>query len=163
MRRRRKAGPVQVMDDGTFSLNLEDHEREILGSFVDQLRQLLTETDQSARTSRLFPAAYSADEEANAEWQRLMRDELVQSRVAAIDRVDALLDDQATFGEEDMTGLMTTVNSLRLVLGTILDIREDGQDENDDLDDDDPRAAQWHLYQWLGWLLEWIVDAQSPR
>jgi hypothetical protein len=55
---------------------------------------------------------------------------------------------------------MLTVNSLRLVLGTLLDVTED--DAEPELDEDDPVSAQWNLYGWLGWLLEWIVEAQTP-
>ena len=61
-----------------------------------------------------------------------------------------------------LASLMMTVNGLRLVMGTLLDVTDDGSEPEFD-DEDDPLAAQWQLYGWLGWFLEWIVDAQSPE
>jgi hypothetical protein len=89
-----------------------------------------------------------------------MRDELVTARLATIDQVTELLSAHGPLGEGDITRLMLTVNSLRLVLGTLLDVTED--DAEPELDEDDPVSAQWNLYGWLGWLLEWIVEAQAP-
>lgn len=159
--RRRRHEPVRRNDDGSYVLELDGNEREILSSFVMQLRDLVQGDDPDARTRRLFPTAYSADEAADEEWQRLMRDELMQSRIAAIDRVSRLLQADCVFTDDEMAGLMITVNALRLVLGTVLDITDDGPDAEPDPDDDDQVSAQWHLYQWLGWLLEWIVEARQ--
>ena len=54
-----------------------------------------------------------------------MRDELVTARLATIDQVDGMLAADGTLTEADITRLMLTVNSLRLVLGTLLDVTED--------------------------------------
>lgn len=159
MRRRRQSGPVLCNADGTFTLQLEDHEREALRSFASQLRELVSGDTHDPRVARLFPVAYNDDAEADAEYQRFMRDELVTARLATIDQVDGMLAEDGTLTEADITRLMLTVNSLRLVLGTLLDVTED--DTEPEWDEDDPVAAQWHLYGWLGWLLEWIVEAQS--
>jgi hypothetical protein len=159
VRRRRRAGPVERNDDGTFSLFLEEHERDALRSFAAQLRELVAGDTRDARVTRLFPVAYNDDAEADAEYQRFMRDELVTARLATIDQVDEMLSADGPLTGADITRLMLTVNSLRLVLGTLLDVTED--DTEPEWDDDDPVAAQWQLYAWLGWLLEWIVEAQS--
>ena len=45
------------------------------------------------------------------------------------------------------------------MLGTVLDVSED--DEPEEIDDDDPLAAERHLYGFLSWLLEWTVRALS--
>ena len=160
MRRGRDAGPVGRNDDGTFELLLEDHEREALLSFVSQLRELVAGDTRDPRVARLFPVAYNNDAEADEEYQRFMRDELVTARLATIDQVTELLSARGPLGEGDITRLMLPVNSLRLVLGTLLDVTED--DAEPELDEDDPVSAQWNLYGWLGWLLEWIVEAQAP-
>ena len=86
MRRRRQSGPIKSNDDGTYTLNLGEYEKEVLTSFTDQLKQLITGDADDPRVRRLFPVAYAQDEEANTEYQRFMREELVASRVAAIDR-----------------------------------------------------------------------------
>ena len=166
MRRRRRSGPLVQNRDGTWSLVLDENEREVLAVSVMQLRGLLQSDADTDRTRRLFPVAYSADDEADAEWQRLMRDELVQSRVAALDRVDSMLTEDRAFTDVELTSLMITVNALRLVLGTLLDVTDDQEDGGDDPDEhsaDETVTAQWHLYMWLGWLLEWIVEAQDPE
>jgi len=159
MRRRRQSGPVLRNADGTFTLQLEDHEREALRSFASQLRELVSGDTHDPRVTRLFPVAYNDDAEADAEYQRFMRDELVTARLATIDQVDGMLAADGALTGADITRLMLTVNSLRLVLGTLLDVTED--DTEPEWDEDDPVAAQWQLYGWLGWLLEWIVEAQS--
>ena len=160
MRRRRQSGPVERNDDGTFTLNLGEYEQEVLLSFTDQLKQLVSGDADDPRVRRLFPVAYALDEEAATEYQRFMREELVASRVAAIDRVTGFLSrtDPITAGE--LSSLMMTINGLRLVMGTLLEVSDDGAEPEFD-DEDDPLAAQWQLYGWLGWFLEWIVDAQA--
>ena len=168
MRRRRRSGPLVQNRDGTWSLVLDENEREVLAVSVTQLRGLLQSGADADRTRRLFPVAYSADDAADAEWQRLMRDELVQSRVAALDRVDTMLTGDRAFTDAELTSLMITVNALRLVLGTLLDVTDDPEDGRHDPDEgpdpaDEAATAQWHLYMWLGWLLEWIVEAQDPE
>ena len=48
------------------------------------------------------------------------------------------------------------------LLGTLLGIEDDeteGPNDGDDLDDH--LAAQWALYEFSGWLLEWTVMALS--
>ena len=110
--------------------------------------------------SRLFPVAYAQDEEADNEYQRFMREELVASRVSAIDRVTETLSSQNPISGAELSGLMMTINSLRLVMGTLLGVSDDSEEPEFD-DEDDPLAAQWQLYGWLGWFLEWIVDAQT--
>jgi hypothetical protein len=54
---------------------------------------------------------------------------------------------------------MMVLNSLRLVLGTLLGVSED--EDTDDIEDDDPTFGQAQLYGYLGWLLEWTVDTLS--
>ena len=160
MRRRRQSGPIESNDDGTFTLNLGEYEKEVLTSFTDQLKQLITGDADDQRVRRLFPVAYAQDEEANDEYQRFMREELVASRIAAIDQVTGFLSRQDPITAAELSGLMMTINGLRLVMGTLLDVTDDGAEPEFD-DEDDPLAAQWQLYGWLGWFLEWIVDAQA--
>ncbi len=53
---------------------------------------------------------------------------------------------------------MQAINSLRLVLGTLLEITDDDQELS--FDPDDPEARTQALYGYLGGLLDEIVDAQ---
>lgn len=157
MRRKRSAGPVEPTGNGTFAIRLSHDERETLTGFLDQLREVLNAPADDPRVKRLFPTAYHQDPEHDAEYQGYMRDELVQSRMSAIDRACEALRSDEDLTESQLYAFMTVVNGLRLVLGTLLDITED--DDLEDLDEDDPAFGQAQLYGYLGWLLEWIVWA----
>lgn len=139
--------------DGSFAVRLEDWERDLLRDLPRQLRELLMANDPSLR--RLFPAAYHAHAEHEAEYQKYMRDELLASRFAAVDVLEKTAD-ATSISEGDMLTTMNAINSIRLVIGTQLDVSED----TDDSPSDDPRETQAHaVYGWLGYLLEAAVAA----
>src|SRR5215467_14246643 len=74
---------------GTYRVDLPPPERDVLARLLPQLRQLVSgEGDDDGRSRRLFPTAYAQDAEADADYQRLMREELVASRLAAIETVE---------------------------------------------------------------------------
>ena len=139
---------------GGFTLRLPQEERDLLRTLPDQLRQLLATDDPSLR--RLFPPAYVDDPEKEADYRRLMADDLIRGRKAALDIVEATIDAD-TLDEEQLTAWMGAINDLRLVLGTNLDVSEEM--DLDDLDPDDPRMPAFALYGYLGWLQEQIVAA----
>ena len=151
-----------------FRLNFDPDERGFLVNLLAELKDLLTsdETEASAPLlHRLFPPAFHDDPEKEAEYQRLMREELVASRVAAIDSVTALLspvDDAAlapsiTLSEPELMAFMQSLNAIRLVLGTMLDITDD--ESSDDAETED--SYEFGLYEHLGWILEFTVRALS--
>jgi hypothetical protein len=145
-----------------FVVNLDRDEREVVARLLGQLRELLTTSPPADdRTRRLFPAAYHtpADRELDEEYQRLMRDELLTSRLAGRDVVAPALGQRPgkAISAEEMMALLQALNSLRLVLGTLLDISED--DDIEAVGDDHPLAAEYHLYEYLNWLLDWAVRA----
>lgn len=157
---RRRRGPVERRGD-RFRLHLSDDERAVVGRLVAELRDLLcTTSPDDARLVRLFPTAYHDDPERDAEYQRLMRDELVGSRLEALATVERALD-AGELDEAELHQLMQSVNAVRLVLGTLLDIGED--DDPDLVSDADPLAAELHLYHYLSWLLDATVRALSRR
>jgi hypothetical protein len=140
---------------GSFTINLPDEERELLNGLPGQLRELLGSGDQPS-LRRLFPAAYHLDAEKDAEYHDLMRSDLLASKLSRAELLESTA--QATeLTEEQLLGWMGAVNDLRLVLGTQLDVSED----DDELDDDDPRAGHFGLYHYLGYLLENIIRALS--
>jgi hypothetical protein len=143
--------------DGRFTLRLPDEVRQALGQLLGELRELLsTEQPGDERLRRLFPPAYSDDLEANAEYQRFMREELVTSRLSAIDQVaETLAAKELT--EAQLMAWMTSVNSVRLVVGTLLDVQED--DDLSRLDPEDPSFGGYLLYGELSYVLEHIVAA----
>jgi hypothetical protein len=147
----RRKGP------GRYQLRLRPNEKVLLGGLVEQLReQLLASTDE-ASVRRLFPPAYPQDAERDAGYQVLTRDELLEHKLAALDVVERTLD-AGELDEEQMTAWMGTLNSLRLVLGTRLDVDEEPRE----YDESDPQAPAYAVYEYLGWVLSQVVDALSP-
>ena len=143
-----------MLANDRVAVNLADWERGLLANLPGQLRELLTTDDPSLR--RLFPVAYLDDDERNDEYQRLMRDELLSSRMAAADVLEAHAHDTEISADE-LAVWMNTANSIRLVIGTQLDVSE----EELDIDEDDPRAAAYQVYGWLGYLVENAVRTLS--
>ena len=166
--------PIARTPAGTYVIALPDHHREVLASLLGQLRDAISHDAQGDAMRRLFPVAYHADAERDAEWQRLMHGELVASRLAAIGEAAGALERVATPGaeltEDELDALARSVNAVRLVLGTALDVTED-DDGTDDLDGADGTDATGGatggaderriLYSFLGWLLEWTVMARG--
>jgi len=139
---------------GDFQLRLPPEERDLLRTLPNQLRELLLTDDPSLR--RLFPPAYVDDPEHEEEYRRLMADDLVRRRQAALDIVEETIDAERV-NEEQLTAWMGAINDLRLVLGTRLDVSEEMDIDN--LEDDDPLTPAFALYGYLGWLQEQIVAA----
>lgn len=167
MLRRRFQGPVRPDGDG-FIVDLGETPTTIVRRMLDELRELLTTDDSqtAALLSRLFPVVHPDDPAAEAEYQRLMRDELVESKLAAFELVDAALGGEGRLDEPGLVAFMQAVNSLRLVLGTMLGITDDGDESSDDPTDDptdDPGSAEHELYTYLSWLLEWSVQTISSN
>ena len=161
---RKNKGPVTRIDITTYSLNIDASDRTTLNALLDQLRDVLMNDSSSDIARRLFPAAYHQDEQHEQEYQRLMRDELLSSRLASLSLTSSILEREATGNSivltaDELDALMRSINSLWLVLGTLLDVDEDEFEAH--LDEDDPSYGQYQLYSYLGWLLDWIVTVQT--
>jgi hypothetical protein len=148
-----------------FLINLRSDELELVTRLMGELRELLLTNDPRSEPllRRLFPPAYhlADDAEANAEYQRLMREELVASRLTAIDEAGRLINSGAALDDGAMQGLLQSLNAVRLVLGTLLDVGE--AHDPGQVSDDDPMVGEHHLYQFLSFLLESAVEALSGQ
>ena len=120
---------------------------------------------------RLFPVVHPETPEREAEYQRLMRDELVaqpvgrhRGRRAGARRAAGR---KVAIDEAELLAFVQAVNSLRLVLGTAAR-RQRGRRPR-------PRRravglAEYQLYGYLSWVLDWrgpgplagARDARSP-
>jgi hypothetical protein len=138
----------------TYAVHLPAHERELLGHLVEQLRELLELTTDDPIVRRLFPTAYHDDAERDQEYQQLVRDELLEGRLAALAVVEASAAADE-LDEAELTAWLTALNDLRLVLGTRLDISEDPIE----VAEDDPDAPALAVYGYLSVLLGDVVDA----
>lgn len=140
-------------------------ETEIVGRLVAELRAMLVDPEPDAAAaallSRLFPVAHPDDEELEAEYQRLMREELVESKLSALDIVERALAGRGRVDDGELLAFMQSVNSIRLVLGTMLGVDDDPQapEVTPGLED----SPEYHLYGYLSWLLEWCVRASTGR
>lgn len=159
---RRRHGPVRRLDDGTYLVELDDTTREALLGFLTELEGVLSAAPDDRRLARLHPGAYPLDAAKNEEWAGFMRPELDASRAAAIEATRHVLSSHDALDESQVMAFARVLNSLRLVLGTLLGIDHDEAEIDDaDLEADDHLAAQWSLYEFCGWLLEWTVEALS--
>ena len=162
--------PIQRIG-AVYRINLDVEERELIHRLLGELRSLLTEPDAAAaaadarddRMQRLFPTAYHrpADADKDEEFRRLMRDELVASRLAGLDLIQDSLapaqEESPTLSEVQMMAFMQALNGIRLVLGTMLDVTE--EHDIGDVGDDDPMVGEYHLYDFLSWVLDSSVRA----
>lgn len=156
---RRRQGPFEVLPDGGVALRLTDDERQVLANLLPQLAGVLDEPDDPG-ARRLYPTAYPADPERDAEYHGLMRGELRTSRTTALQVVlDSLTETEIDEGQ--LMAWLQTLNAGRLVLGTRLDIGEE-DDPTDGLDDPgDPDAPARLAYLWMSELLEHATRAAT--
>ena len=66
--------------DGGYALRLPPEERALLSRLLDELRALVADPEGGEALRRLFPTVHPEHPEREAEYQRLMREELVTSR-----------------------------------------------------------------------------------
>ena len=140
---------------GELRLRLPRSERDLLRHLRAELEQLLATAPGDPSLRRLFPPAYE-DEDAEEEYRRLMRDELLGGRRRAL-RVLEETADSDRLSTEEAQAWLTALNDLRLVLGTRLDIQEETLLHG--FDPSDPRAPELALYGYLSWLQEQLVEA----
>jgi hypothetical protein len=140
--------------DGRYRLRLTADERNLLRTLPGQLLAILGTDDPALR--RLEPPAFQDDPEREAEYRRLVGDDLLEQRRKAL-RVMADTVDAESLGPDEMAAWLGALNDLRLVLGTRLDVTEELYEEG--VPDDDPRAPAFALFGYLGWLEEQVVEA----
>jgi hypothetical protein len=152
--------PVRPKGTG-YVIDVGADESALIRRLVGELRGLLADesTDPSSHAllARLFPVVHPDDDELEAEYQRLMRDELVQSKLEAFEIVDEVLAGDGRLDEGQLVAVMQSINSIRLVLGTMLGVSDDP--DGDEVLPAMVDSSEYHLYGYLSWLLEWCVRA----
>jgi hypothetical protein len=160
------AGAFKRVGRDRVRVRLAQDELAVLRGLPDQLRTVLGEDEDEPVNRRLFPPAYLdvADIERDAEYRRLMHDDLVEEKLANLDLVTASLERGSAsvrrwtveLTDEEAAAWLGVLNDLRLALGVRLDITEDYDGA---VDDTDPRAPAFRLLSYLGWLEEQLLDA----
>ncbi len=142
--------------DGTYRVALDEVEREMLAALPGQLAEALDADEPSLY--RLFPPAFTDDVAANVEYHSLVGKSLEDGKRAALREL------QRTAGEERLTqeqleSWLGALESLRLAIGTQLDVSDESYATVLDLDD--PELVRHHVYHWLSWLQDEVVEALS--
>lgn len=144
---------------------------------VDPLEALLdfsgpTTLPEDPVLARLFPDAYGNDPEAAGEFRRFTEASLRTAKSASAERVIDTLEESGLPLEYDSDDVMVeveleageavtwlkTFTDIRLALATRLGIEDDQDEYWHNLPDEDPRAAAYDIYEWVGWLQETLVQ-----
>ena len=137
---------------------------------ADPLALLVGLDDEAQRPEdpaliRLLPDAYLGDEEASAEFRRFTERGLREQKSA---HARAVLDGLARSGEkitlapDELPSWLGFLNDARLALGVRIGIAEDNHEELASLPEEDPRFAAFHVYDWLTFLQESLVQLMLP-
>ena len=154
---------------GELRLRLDPVEVDVLTAVLTELADALADDaldgDDPVR-QRLFPAAYRDDGAAAEEFRSITESALTADRVERTRRCVADLagapapggGTEVTLDDDAGTRWITTLNDVRLALGTRLGITED--DPGDDAEDPDaPDFQQRAIYYWLTGLQDSLVQS----
>ncbi|MEI7885976.1 MAG: DUF2017 family protein [Actinomycetes bacterium] len=144
--------PFRKRRNGRYTVNLSEGERQLIEDLALDLREMLT-TD-SPMLQRLFPPPYGENEERNQGYSALAGSELVERKFAALDVVTNTISAE-DLSEEEVEAWMRSINDIRLVLGTVLNVSEDQAPAVTD----EATQALHDSYEYLGMLLERIIQA----
>src|SRR5437763_14201950 len=95
---------------GRFELRLPPEERDVLRTLPGHLRELLATDDPSL--ARLRPPAYAEDPDAEAEYRRLVGDDLTAARLLALDVMERTVDARE-LDEEELAAWLGAITALR--------------------------------------------------
>lgn len=132
-------------------------ETQLLMVLFDELAVLLDSGDDDEVLSRLSPAAYPEDPDAEAEYRALTAESLHSQRSEGMAACRADLTGAEHIDLSDPEAgrrWLQALNVLRLALGTRLGVT---QDEERPFDPTDPAGQSWMVYYWLTELQDALV------
>ena len=145
--------------DGSFDLNLDDDRREVLIALLTQLGEQIETSPDDPGLVRLSPPAYLDDPEADAAYQLLAGEELRTSHQQAIESVIASLG-RPRLTEAEAWAWIQSLNAVRLVAGTRLDITEDDHGPFGRRTATSPEERSlWAVYDFTTMLQHEVVEA----
>jgi hypothetical protein len=146
----------------------------------DPLEELLdftgpTNAPDDPVLARLFPNAYPDDEEAAGEFRRFtegtLRDGKARNAAVVIDTLEEaglprMLEEEGLvidveLASDEVMAWMKSFTDMRLAIATRLGIEEGDEEYWDAVSDEDPRAQVHHIYTWLGFLQETLVESAT--
>jgi hypothetical protein len=163
------AGQVRAMLVAGLPEGLADGEADPLQTLTAIRASEITPSDDPVMR-RLLPDAYRDDPDSAGEYRRLMDADLRMQKAAALQRV---VDDLSGGGTRKNEGLrlelddavaeqwLYALTDIRLVLGTMLGVSEEMDEERASLEPGSQRFMQLGIYDWTTWLQDAIVTAVS--
>jgi hypothetical protein len=147
------SAPIRRRRDGRYAVKLDPGVRAVLVAMAEQLSPELSPTDPVHR--RLFPPAYTADDDQGAEreYRSLVDSALANHHRQAFAAV-AETANAEVLDESELNAWLSAIGSMRLVLGTRLDVSEDMTPP----EPDDPAAPEYALYELLSQLQYLIIE-----
>jgi hypothetical protein len=165
---------VELLSDGEPSGDSVDPLEELVG--LDGPR----EVPEDPALRRLLPDGVRDDAESAAEFRRFTERSLRQAKIAdatavltavkgaaeelpetAAEGVGQVEDLEFELGPDEVRSWMRCLTDMRLTLAERLGVEGDDDERWEALPDDDPQAAVHDIYQWLGYLLESLLDAST--
>lgn len=144
---------IKANRDGTYAVKLNKDERRIIGDLLDTLDEVIENRSEVAW--RLFPNAHPDDEQLAAEYAELVGDDLIDGRKHAITTMRETLG-RDELNSEQLNAWMATINDLRLVIGTRLNVTEESDPDDFSSETDQYLYA---VYVFLSVVLEEIIEA----
>lgn len=174
-------------EGGRFTVTLDEVERGLITSLATQLLDLVTPPHSATSDdplaaivgnmdepvaapddvalARLFPDAYRDDPESAQDFRRFTEHDLRLEKCARARSVqDSIVtndEGDATFVVDEESALIWLgfLNDVRLILGTRLGITEDWQEGLESMSVSDPRIGLFHLYDWLTYIQETLIQS----
>lgn len=148
--------------------DLAPFEVDLLGRLRDELAGTLSEGDPSDPVvRRLFPATVTGDDDADSELRAMIHDELLRSRLEALDALVTVLAratrvrgrSRLDLDVDEANLFLGVLNDLRIALGARIGIE---QLDRDGIDDADPVAAALAIIDHFAWLQEQLLAILDP-
>ncbi len=140
--------------------------RDLAGQVSTVLQGGVPEHGADPVRDRLFPRAYldPTEDRSESEFQSLVHEDLVAAKAGAVTGFLVDLDSRTdrkgrvsvTLDPEGLEQWVGALNDVRLAIGVAIGVTED--DDGEDLDPRDPRAAGLAAYHWLTWLQGSLVE-----
>jgi len=147
------AAPIRRRRDGRYAVRLPAQVRTLLGSLAQQMVPMIDSDDPAA--TRLFPPAYIGNDTGDAEkqYRSLVDGALHNHHHQAVSTLAETVNAD-TLSAEELSGWLSAIGSMRLVIGTRLDVSED----MDPPTPGDPSESEHAVFDLLGMLQATIVD-----
>ena len=150
--------PIKRRRDGRYAIKLDDDVCTVLAELAGQMIPAVENRDPMTR--RLFPPAYPGEglSDLEADYHELVDAPLTNHHRDALTTLIETAHAN-TLSESELEAWLSAVGTMRLVLGTRLDVTQDMPAPAPD----DPSAAEYGFFEFLGQLQYLIVEVLSDH